>query len=117
VTSDHFTKFVQIYATKTKSALAVADKIYNEMLLKYGLPTRIHSDQGGEFDNTLFKRLHELSGMKYSRTTPYHPQGNGLTERFNRTAISMLKILAEKEKPNWPKRVCVQCDHEQRHWV
>ena len=33
---DHFTKFVQIYATKNKSALAAADCIYNDLVLKYG---------------------------------------------------------------------------------
>ena len=68
-----------------------AKKIYNDLVLKFGLVKRIHSDQGKEFDNTLFKRLHQLAGTDCSRTTPYHPQGNGLTERFNRSLIGMLK--------------------------
>ena len=105
VCCDHFTKFVQIYATKNKSALAAADKIYNELVLKYGMMTRIHHDQGREFDNTLFKRLHQLSGTKQSRTTPYHPMGNGLTERMNRTVINMLKTLGEKEKKDWARHL------------
>ena len=56
VICDHFTKFVQIHATKNKSALAAADKIYNEFVLKFGFPNRIHHDQGREFNNGLFKR-------------------------------------------------------------
>ena len=105
VCTDHFTKFTQIFATKNKKALSVADKIYNDLVLRYGFPTRFHSDQGGEFVNKLLTRLHELSGTKQSRTTPYHPQGNGATERFNRTMINMLKTLGENEKKDWSRHL------------
>jgi transposase InsO family protein len=105
VCTDHFTKFVQIYATKNKKALSVADKIYNDLILKFGFPTRMHSDQGGEFVNKLLTRLHELAETKQSRTTPYHPQGNGATERFNRTMINMLKTLRENEKKDWSRHL------------
>ena len=105
VCCDHFTKFVQVYATKNKSALAAAGHIYNDFVLKYGMMTRIHHDQGREFDNTLFKRLNQLAGINNSRTTPYHPMSNGTCERFNRTIINMLKALEEKEKSNWPSHL------------
>ena len=101
VCCDHFTKFVQIYATKKNNALEAAGKIYNDLVLKYGFFSRVLSDQGGEFDGKLMKRLHELSGTKQSRTTPYHPQGNGQTERFNRTLLNMIRTLKEHEKKDW----------------
>ena len=101
IVTDHFTRFTQIYGTKKKSALAAAEKIYNEYVPKFGLPLRIHSDQGGEFCNKLHSRLQQLAGICASRTTPYHPQSNGQVERVNRTVINMLKTLSEKEKQNW----------------
>ena len=101
VAVDHFTRFCQFYATKTKSSQAAAQKIFNDFILQWGFPSRIHHDQGGEFNSGLFKELHRLAGIKSSNTTPYHPQGDGQCERLNRTLVNMLKTLSEKEKNNW----------------
>ena len=101
VACDHFTRYTQIFATKKKSATAAADKLYNQMIKIFGFPVRIHSDQGKEFDNALFSRLEKLSGIKRSRTTPYHAQSNGMVERLNRSVLNMLKTLGDKEKTKW----------------
>lgn len=79
----------------------VADKIFNDYALKFGFPTRNHHDQGGEFENQLFSQLSKYCSVAGSRTSPYHPPGNGQVERFNRTLIQMLKTLTDKDKMNW----------------
>ncbi len=105
VVIDHFTRFAQIYATKKNDGISAADKLFNEFMLHFGFPKRIHSDQGPEFENKLFRRLQQLTGVSKSRTTPFHPAGDGITERMNRTLINMLKTLGDKEKTNWPKHL------------
>jgi transposase InsO family protein len=101
VVVDHFSKYSHSYPTKNKSGVTEADRIFNVFIPGCGVPEKIHLDMGGKFENNLFKRLEQLADVTHSRTTPCHPQGNGVVERMNCTLLGMLRILPESYKSRW----------------
>ena len=102
---DHFTRFTQAYATKNKTSLTAAKRLYNDFILRFGIPSKLMSDQGGEFESDLMRDLHKVCGVTKLKTTPYHPQTNGACERMNQTLLAMLRTLPEKLKSRWPESV------------
>ena len=68
------------------------------MFAKYGLPTTLHSDQGRNFESSILHQTLEAFRIKKSRTTAYHPEGDGMVERFNRTLLQLLRTYTGKQE-------------------
>ena len=81
----------------------VADFLVDNIILRFGMPLDIHSDQGREFENGLMKSLCTLLGCTKTRTAPYHPESDGMIERFNRTCLMMLSMFVNDQRDNWHK--------------
>lgn len=102
ILTDVFSKFSRAIPTKDQTAETTAKVLVNHWFNTYGVVKRIHADQGRNFESDLIKQLCKIYGVQKSRTSAYHPEGNGQAERFNRTLISMLQTLPAEKKKKWP---------------
>ena len=87
VVTDSFTKFSWPFPTRRQKATTVVKLLWEKIFINYGMPQCLHSNQGHDFEGKVIKSLCQFAGIRKSWTTPYHPQGNGQTERFNKTLL------------------------------
>ena len=96
-----FTRYVVLYALKSKSAEAVARKLF-KLSRFYGVPRILQSDNGSEFVNQVIAQLLELLGVEHRLVTAYHPAANGAVERSNGIIKAMFKKRLHGNIPAWP---------------
>lgn len=83
------------------SASEVADFILRAIILRHGAPRVILSDRGRVFLSELVEEVLKASGTTHKTSSSYHPQTNGLTERFHRTLSDMIAMYIEPDHRNW----------------
>ena len=103
VITDVYTKLAQAIPCRNQHASTVAKALQEHWFTKYGIPNRIHSDQGRNFEGQVIKELCRLYDIRKTRTTPYHPEGNAQAERFNRTLFGLIKSLDQRDRRRWPE--------------
>ena len=101
VTTDYFTRYAETGALKTGTAEDVSDYFLQNIILRHGSPHIVLSDQGRQFMSKLFSQVTFLCDAVHKRTTPYHPQTNGLTERMNKTLAEMISMYINEKHDNW----------------
>ncbi|XP_029162232.1 uncharacterized protein K02A2.6-like [Nylanderia fulva] len=92
---DRFTRWPEAFPLRDQEAETVARAFYKGWICRFGAPVRITTDQGRQFESHLFRRLSELTGVQQLRTTAYHPQANGMVERFHRQLKAAIKCHQE----------------------
>lgn len=97
VMTDLFTKFAWAVPTLDQTALTTAQALWSYVIQ----PEVLHSDQGTSFESRLIQELCQVYGCRKSRTTPYHPMGNGACERFNQTVLNLLGTLEVEKHQRW----------------
>ena len=101
----HSSTLYPVHPTRKKEAKTSAEKLFNDYILRFGMPGQIVHDQGREFENKLFQQLSKSCNIKRLCLTPYHPQCNGQVERMSRSIILMLKTLESTEKKSWKNHI------------
>lgn len=105
VICDYFTKWTQAFALADCTAMTVADVLVNQFFSIFGLPSWLHSDQGSNFESELFQEMCKLLDIRKTRTVSYHPQSDGMVERFNRTCKQMLKVFVNENRADWDEHL------------
>ena len=98
---DYLTKWPEVYPASDQTALTVAHLLVEGVISRHGLPGELLSDRGAAFLSRLLEELRQLMGFHKVNTTSYHPQTDGLVERFNRTLTSMLAKTVDKSGKDW----------------
>ena len=100
VITDYFTRYVTAISLPNCTAKTTAESLFNEFFCQFGVPETIVSDRGTHFQNQLMANMRLLIGYNHIYSTPYHPQSNGIVERFNSTFISQISKLQDDELNN-----------------
>ena len=105
VVIDHFSGWIEAYPLGNKSNEAVWEKFRNDYVPRHGSCRVLITDNGAEFKGAEWEEWLRGNRIEHRRTTPYHPQSNGKTERANRTIKSMIKKLINGERSDWEDKL------------
>lgn len=101
VATDYATKYSEVFPLKPVKAKAVASCLVQFFFSRVGFPKEILTDEGTNFMSNLLKDGYQLLGIRGLRTTLYHPQTEGLTERFNQRLKQMLCKFVDETGSDW----------------
>ena len=105
VITDYLTKWIEAEPLPDAKAETIARVFVEKVLTRHAAPKRILTDQGSNFMSELFEQVNKLLGVEHSSTTAYHPQTDGLTERFNKTLMMMLSMYTSEEQDDWDEYI------------
>ena len=93
---DYLTKWPEVFATSDQTALTIAKLFVEQIVCRHGAPAQLLSDREAAILSHLLMEICELLGVEKLNSTAYHPQTDGLAERFNRTLTDMLAKKVEQ---------------------
>lgn len=104
VAQDYFSKWPFARAIQDQKAETIVRILKDDIFSLVGPPKKLHSDQGRNFESRVLSDLCQAFGVKKSRTTPYHPMGDGLVERMNRSLLSLLRSHIDRDR-DWEEHL------------
>jgi hypothetical protein len=87
------------------TAPATADLLLKHVFLKFGLPSDIVSDKGSQFEADFFRHICDRLRIKQLRSTAFHPETDGQTERVNQTLKTYLRAFVNHQQSDWPELI------------
>lgn len=105
VAVDYFTKWAEAAPLATITAKKLRDFVFNSIVCRFGVPYKLISDNGKQFDSKELKSLCDELSIKKDFASVYYPQSNGQTDAVNKIIKHTLKAKLENSKGNWPEEL------------
>ena len=101
VWTDHFTKWIEMEATKDQTAQTVARSYVERIFCRYGSSRVLISDRAKNFLSDVVREINRLLKVDHRKTSPYHPQCNGQVEVYNRPIAQALSHVVNETHTDW----------------
>lgn len=105
VLTDTLSKFTFAKPVRDCTSTTAAKFLVEEVILKYGVPKELITDNGTHFTSSLFETLLQIMGCCHIKITPYHAQANGQCERYNATFMPKVLSLTNEQGTNWDEKI------------
>lgn len=102
---DYLTKWVEAYAVPDQQAPTIARLLVDNVVCRHGVPEELLSDRGPNFLSDLILEICRILGIKKLNTSGYHPQTDGLVEKFNSTLLGMISKCSDNTSLEWDQRL------------
>jgi cleavage and polyadenylation specificity factor subunit 1 len=97
---DRFSRWPEAVPISDQTAEQVSRTFHEHWVCRYGVPRKVTTDRGRQFESNLFRKLNQLYGTQRIHTTAYNPKANGMVERIHRTIKAAIMAHAN---PQWTK--------------
>ena len=101
VICDYFTKWPEAFAIPNQTTIQIAKILVEEVICRHGAPKQLLSDRGKAFLSELSQEIYQILKTKKVNTSPYHPQTDGLVEKFNHTLEIMISHFVDRNQKDW----------------
>ena len=96
---------MEAFAVPDQRADTIAKLFVEHVVCRHGVPEELLSDRGANFLSDLIKSVCDILGVKKINTSGYHPQTDGLVEKFNSTLINMIAKSCEVAQHDWDEQL------------
>ena len=105
IAQDYFTMWVEAFALPNQQATTVAEVLVNQFFCRFGVPMELHSGQGRNFESAACQETCKLLQITKTKTSPYHPESDGIVDPFNRTLENGLTMFVNENQTDWDQHI------------
>ena len=98
-----FSRYAEAVPLPDMKATTVAETLLSNIACRYGLPDSLVSDNAKNFEGQIIQDFCKMLKIKKKHTTPYHPEGNAIVERYHSTLGNGLKMMVNEHQTDWDK--------------